>query len=136
MPRFFSVETVWAHAALETIAKIAPANVQRFNFARLIAVCEALHKEYANEIAEAIPRAAKIVGVPEADFLKQVSAEKGKFRRQRLIKLLRRAMKPTVAGGREYKGGIDRVDLAPAVLKAHMESRHWSWDKALESKPK
>jgi hypothetical protein len=136
VPRFFSVETVWAHAALETIAKIAPANVPRFNFARLIAVCEVLHKEYANEIAEAIPRAAKIAGVPEADFLKKVSAEKMRFRKERLIKLLRRAMKPTVAGGREYKGGIDRVDLAPAVLRAHMENRHWSWDKALESKPK
>jgi len=131
VPRFFSVETVWAHAELETIAKIAPANVRRFNFARLIAVCEVLHKEYANEILEAIPKAASIAGMQQADFLKKVSAEKRQFRKERLIKLLRRAMKPTVAGGREYTGKIERVDLAPAVLKAHMESRQWSWDKAL-----
>lgn len=136
VPRFFSVETVWAHAALETIAKIAPANVRHFNFARLIAVCEVLHKEYAAEIAEAVSKAIGIVGMAEGAFLKKVAAEKREYRKQRFIKLLRRAMKPTVAGGREYKGNIDRVDLAPAVLKAHMESRHWNWDKAVSSQPK
>ena len=34
VPRFFSVETVWAHAALETIRRIAPHQVAAFNFAR------------------------------------------------------------------------------------------------------
>ncbi|SSW62142.1 glycosyltransferase family 2 protein [Achromobacter agilis] len=136
VPRFFSVETVWAHAALETIVKIAPENLQRFNFARLIAVCEVLHKDYANEIAEAVPRAAGIVGMDEGAFLKKVAAERGQYRRQRLVKLLRRAMKPTVAGGREFKGGIDRVDLAPPVLEAHMQSRHWNWADAVNGRSK
>lgn len=136
VPRFFSVETVWAHAALETIAKIAPEDLRRFNFARLIAVCEVLHKEYASEIAQTIPKALNIVGMTEQDFLKKVAAEKSQYRRQRFVKLLRRALRPTVAGGREYKGGIDRVDLAPAVLKAHMESRHWEWANVVDGLPK
>lgn len=131
VPGFFSVETVWAHAALETIAKISPADVPRFNFARLIAVCQALHKEYANEIAQAMPSAARIVGMTEADFLKRVSKEKRRYQRQRLIRFLRRAMRPTVAGGREYTGEIDTVAQTPAVLKAHMANRHWSWEKAV-----
>ncbi len=42
VPRFFSVETVWAHAALETIAKISPVVLPRFKFARLISVCTTL----------------------------------------------------------------------------------------------
>jgi len=127
VPRFFSVETVWAHAALETIVKLAPENLRRFNFARLIAVCEVLHKDYAGEIVQAVPMAASIVEMNEGAFLKKVAGERGQYRRQRFAKLLRRAMRPTVAGGREFKGGIDRVDLAPAVLEAHMQSRHWNW---------
>ena len=132
VPRFFSVETVWAHAALETIAKISPAEVSRFNFARLIAVCQTLHGEYASEIEQAIPLAAGIVGMPRSDFLKKVAFEKRRYRRQRLVRLLRRALRPTVAGGREYTGAIDTVAQTPAVLKAHMAGRHWSWDKAVK----
>ncbi|WP_447922532.1 glycosyltransferase family 2 protein [Achromobacter aegrifaciens] len=131
VPRFFSVETVWAHAALETIAKISPVDLPRFNFARLIAVCKTLHKEYSSEIAQAIPGAARAVGMTEADFLRKVAMEKRQYRVRRFIRLLRRAMRPTVAGGREYMGKIDTVEQTPAVLKAHMANRHWSWDKAV-----
>lgn len=132
VPRFFSVETVWAHAALETIAKISAAEVPRFNFARLIAVCQTLHGEYASEIEQAVPLAARIIGMTEAEFLKKVAFEKRRYRRQRLVRFLRRAMRPTVAGGREYTGEIDTVAKTPALLKAHMANRHWSWDKAVK----
>jgi len=132
VPRFFSVETVWAHAALETIAKISAADVPRFNFARLFAVCQTLHGEYASEIEQAVPLAAGIVGLTQAEFLKKVAFEKKRYRRQRLVRLLRRAMRPTVAGGREYTAEIDTVAQTPALLKAHMADRHWSWDKAVK----
>lgn len=133
VPRFFSVETVWAHAALETLAKADAALVRQFNFARLIGVCSVLHKDFAAEIAAAVPRAVEIMGISRADFDSRVAAVARQFRRQRLWHLLRRALRPTAAGGRAHIDKIMTVADAPAALRQHMAQHGWSWQKVLKA---
>jgi hypothetical protein len=59
VPRFFSVETVWAHAALETLGRIDRGLLGRFNFARLLAAWRYRRARWRHLIGRALrPTAA------------------------------------------------------------------------------
>lgn len=128
VPRFFSVETVWAHAALETLDHLAPQLKQQFNFARLLGVCRALHKEYGREIDAARTEAANFLGVDEAILAKEIDTNKRQFRLQRYMHLLRRALRPTAAGGREHVDNLHTIADTPAHLEQTLRARGQSWD--------
>lgn len=127
VPRFFSVETVWAHAALETIRRIAPLKVVAFNFARLIAVCHVLHSEYASEIGQASVEVEDILGMTATMLDKQIRVEMKRYRHERLIRFLKRLTRPTAAGGRAYVSGLDTISAAPEALAQHLACLGLSW---------
>lgn len=129
VPRFFSVETVWAHAALETLDHLAPHLKQQFNFARLLGVCKALHKEYAHEIEAARAEAALLLKVDEGVLAKAIDAQQREFNWQRYSHLLKRALRPTAAGGREHVDNLNTIAAAPAHLEKTLRVRGQSWDR-------
>lgn len=135
VPRFFSVETVWAHAALETIRRIAPHQVTAFNFARLIAVCRVLHSEYASEIDQATVEIEHIAGSTATMLHEQIRAEMKRYRHERLIRFVKRLSRPTAAGGRTYVSGLDTIAAAPAVLAQHMARLGLSWKQTADGMP-
>jgi Glycosyl transferase family 2 len=132
VPRFFSVETVWAHAALETIRRIAPHQVATFNFARLIAVCRVLHVEYALEIDRAIGEAEQIEGVRNT-LRVQIGIETKRYRHERLARFVKRLSRPTAAGGRAYISGLETIAEAPAALAKRLEQLGLSWEQTADS---
>lgn len=127
VPRFFSVETVWAHAALETMRRIAPHLISKFNFARLIAICHVLHPEYALENEQATIEAGEIVG-DAVKLVENIGSEVRHFKRERMKRLIKRALVPTVAGGREYTAGVTEVFDAPEALMRYMRKSGVSWE--------
>lgn len=127
VPRFFSVETVWAHAALETIRRIAPLKVVAFNFARLIAVCHVLHSEYASEIGQASVEVEHILRMTATMLDEQIRVEMKRYRHERLIRFLKRLARPTAAGGRSYVSGLDTIAAAPEALTQHLACLGLSW---------
>lgn len=133
VPRFFSVETVWAHAALETIRRIAPHQVAAFNFARLIAVCCVLHSEYSSEIDQATVEVEHIVGSTAAMLHAQIGVEMKRYRHERLIRFVKRLSRPTAAGGRTYVAGLDTIAAAPAALAQHLECLGLRWAQTADS---
>lgn len=133
VPRFFSVETVWAHAALETIRRIAPHRVAAFNFARLIAVCRVLHSEYALEIDQATAEVEHIVGSTATVLREQISIEIKCYRRERLLRFIKRLLRPTAAGGRAYVSSLDTIAAAPDVLAQHMARLGLCWAQTADS---
>lgn len=135
VPRFFSVETVWAHAALETIRRIAPQQVVAFNFARLIAVCRVLHPEYDAEITQASVEVEQILGSKEAALHDQTKVEMKRYRRERLFRFIRRLSRPTAAGGRSFVPGLDTIAAAPAILEQHMTHSGLNWEQIAEGMP-
>lgn len=128
VPRFFSVETVWAHAALETIERIAPEQVKRFNFAYLVAVCRVLHPEYDVEIDEAVMQAAHVTGQDLVKFKVAIKDEMKRYRRERLLRLLGRLSHPTAAGGRNFVPDLLTVAEAPRALAKHMVEVGQNWE--------
>ncbi len=133
VPRFFSVETVWAHAALETISRIAPHKVATFNFARLIAVCRVLHSEYASEIDQATVEVEHILGSATKMLNQQIRVEMKRYRHERLIRFVKRLSRPTAAGGRRYISGLDTISAAPEALAQHLARLGLRWEQVADS---
>lgn len=131
VPKFFSVETVWAHAALETLQRIAPETVTRFNFAHLLAACRARHPEFTQESEIATREAADLLGVDRQALTAAVERERRVLRRARLRHMLMRALRPTAAGGRPYIDGLATVAEAPPQLAARLASLRLDWRTAV-----
>ncbi|MDI9332849.1 MAG: glycosyltransferase family 2 protein [Cytophagales bacterium] len=128
VPRFFSVETVWAHAALETLTQLAPLRLSEFNFARLIGVCTELHGEYRTEIDAAIEEICMLLGTSMVDFRARIRAERWKFKWSRFSHLARRALRPTAAGGRQHVDGLSTIAEAVPALQQVLQARCQNWD--------
>ncbi|GAB3774052.1 hypothetical protein GCM10028796_47590 [Ramlibacter monticola] len=128
VPRFFSVETVWAHAALTTVSRMEPEQVQRFAFDRLIALCRVRHSEFSREIEEAVPFAVERMQLDPAAFERRVRAQVRKIRLEAAAKFVRRLRHPSAAGGRSYVAGLETVAAAPQEVLAFLQQRQISWD--------
>ena len=131
VPRFFSVETVWAHAALETIRSINPQQVGSFNFPRLIAICQVLHPEFSSQIASAALEVEAIVGCDSNALRKQISKEMQRYRWDRVSRFVKRLSRPTAAGGRKYVSDLSTVAAAPDALAQHMSHLGMNWEMAV-----
>jgi Glycosyl transferase family 2 len=131
VPRFFSVETVWAHAALETIRRLEPARVRDFNFSRLLGICSALHSDYSKEIEQVIPEVLELSHLSKRALSAEIKHEKHQYQLKRLMRLVKRFFHPTASGGRAFKAGIDTIEATPDVLARYMFKQGWNWDEYL-----
>lgn len=127
VPKFFSVETVWAHAALETLTQLAPQRVRDYNFARLIGVCLELHHEYRDEIDAACAEACSLIGSAREEFMARVQAERRSYRWARYARLARRALRPTAAGGRQHIDGLPTIAETLPALEQVLRAQGQTW---------
>jgi hypothetical protein len=109
VPRFFSVETVWAHAGLSAIDKLKPELVATFNYPLLLALCSLRHPDYRDAITDAARDAEMLSG---QDVWRQIQRHMSHEKWARRKYLLRRAMRPTAANGRRYFGKLPTIASA------------------------
>ncbi|UPH70236.1 glycosyltransferase [Abyssibius alkaniclasticus] len=128
VPKFFSVETVWAHAGLTSLIALAPDQLQKFNFVHFLALCRARHPEFDAEIESATWEAADLLSQALLTFQSAVDHEKRKVRRDRYVYLAKRLLRPTAAGGRRYEGGLDDIFAAQRRLNIEMEKMSGSFE--------
>lgn len=115
LPRFFSVETVWAHAAWETLRCTGNATrLDDFNLARLYALCLIRHFDYRYAIFAAFRAATKAPrrGVSAMAVSKELIATA----LENLIGKSRRLARPSPSNGREVLAVVEDVKLAREVL--------------------
>jgi hypothetical protein len=136
VPKFFSVETVWANAALATVQKLAPAEVRKYNFVRLIALCEFNHPEFRDDIAKAIIEIAQLTGTSEPDLRLAINREKWRLRLDFGKKVIKRLRHPTASGGRPYTSGLTTVADAPPALSETLRAANWSWRELVRQAPR
>ncbi|MDD3182165.1 MAG: glycosyltransferase family 2 protein [Alphaproteobacteria bacterium] len=127
VPRFFSVETVWAHAGIETIRQIQPNRLKDFDFIRLYATCWLKHKDYRKETLEAyalyLAEPGHSVAFPRLALVGkmiQVMAET-------FWRLSRRLMIPTAAGGRYYIPELKTIADAQTALLDYLKGKNHSF---------
>lgn len=115
IPGFFSVETVWAHAAVTTLMRLAPSRVERFNFLRLYGLCLLRHANWADEIRKSARAYAAKAGVSEARLRLGLASETLAIGIQTASRLARRSLRPTAAGGKTYVANISDISEAQRV---------------------
>lgn len=96
VPRFFAVETVWAHAGLATLERLKPDLVPGFNFARLLALCRVRHPDFAAVVDAATAEIGQVTS--DIAVAREVRLEKW----SRIKYLARRMTNPTAANGRRF----------------------------------
>lgn len=128
VPRFFAVETVWAHAGLETLSRMQPQDVPKFAYARLLALCRVRHPEFAQAIDRAEKEAGDLANRDlSADVAREVRREKWARRKY----LLRRMMVPTAANGRRYFSGLATITEASLRYESYARQIGLSFDEAV-----
>lgn len=125
VPRFFAVETVWAHAGLETLRRFRPEAVVRFNYARLLALCSLRHPDFAEKISQAAEEASTLLG---RNIATDVAREIVSVRRERWKYLLRRGLIPTPANGRRYFKNVPTVAAAARCYEAYAPQAGLAFD--------
>lgn len=121
IPRFFSVETVWAHAAWMTLQLPGRRSfLERFNLARLYALCMLHHREYLAATLEA-RRCASTQGIARTGMLDTVGELACEGFRHALQRG-RRLMNPSPSGGREVLAVAEDVARARDALDARLSS--------------
>ena len=121
IPQFFSVETVWAHAAWETLVNAGGQEKDRFNFARLYALCLLHHRDYARVIWSA-RRAASARDFKGVSVL-HLGAEFLSVASRYAFARVRRLMRPGASNGKEIVATVEDVQLAKRELDSSLASK-------------
>jgi hypothetical protein len=120
IPAFFSVETVWAQAAIETLKRRAPDRIASYNFARLYALIATKHSEFDVPLREARSHFRRLFGDdPPLAAAERVAGRR--IRRETLLRHARRLARPTAAGGRRFIGDLENIREASFGLQSHLE---------------
>jgi len=120
IPMFFSVETVWAHAAWVTLEGMnEQQSLSAFNLARLYALCLFHHSDYKSQVLQARRTAAANgrAGVGRVD----VAWAAVKVISHYVLSRLKRLTKPSASNGLEVVGVVDDVCLARRCLDQRLE---------------
>lgn len=120
VPKFFSVETVWAHAGLATLQEMKPELVSEFNYARLLALCSVRHPEYQPRVEEAKLAVEKRLNALLSSAIKK---EMLSIRIERLLYISRRMLNPTVSYGRKYFSDQHNIAKASHTYAEYAKNR-------------
>lgn len=116
LPRFFSVETIWANAAWETLIHVGQAALLRhFNLARLYALCWFGHRDYAPAIG--LARRATVGATSDGGISAfAVSREYVICWARFVTTKFMRLMRPAPSNGRRVVAVVDDVRQARKAL--------------------
>lgn len=120
IPNFFSVETVWGHAAWETL--VWHSSLTGFNFARLYALCLFHHPDYLKETIKAWRSAKKkntIENVAALDVIKELTFVIARF----VAAKFKRILHPGPSNGAYVIGTASDVFLARKKLDDYLQKR-------------
>jgi hypothetical protein len=118
IPGFFSTETIWAHAAVTTLQRLAPDAHHALNFMRLYGLCLIRHPRRRRETLDSFRAFRERSDKPGAKLGAALFAATAKSLLQSALRIGRRAALPTAAGGRRYFGGLSSIaEAREAVVK-------------------
>jgi hypothetical protein len=136
VPKFFSVETVWAHAAIETLKSNQQLNLlTKFNFPYLLAICEVKYPQYKALTEVAISEVIELLNEDSDFFKRKIKKEVIRVYKKRINHVIKRALRPpTAAGGRLNIAGVVNINIALIEFTKYMKKRNWSWNSFIKIK--
>lgn len=116
LPAFYSVETVWAHAAFETLRLLGHPALEQFNYPKLYAQCLIRHRREASQTLQSMKSYQGLRKTSAAVLNAQCMMSAASIVSKELLRLAIRSLKPTAAGNRRHFGALATV--AEAQKKA------------------
>ncbi|MEG4931452.1 glycosyltransferase [Microcoleus sp. F10-B2] len=126
IPRFFSAETIWAHAGLTTLLKLEPMLAKSYGYERLLALCRYRFPEYRLEIERAMQEYCKFSDIENAELTRKLNKIIFTEKLTRLRYIFKRAAWPTASGGRKFISDIEDISEARIVLERYMSHPRFS----------
>lgn len=126
-PEFFSVETVWAQAALEAVRRARWEEMgSLFHFPHLYARCLLGHVEYLAEIQKAVSQGAVTRGTSRAVVWALILLEIGKVSGARFNYYAKRLLRPTPRGySQEFAQFPDICSAREFIIHRFQEKLRW-----------
>lgn len=123
VPKFFSVETVWAHAGLQSLKKLKPELLEQYNFPRLLSLCRSRHSDYAEFIDSAEHEVQSLFGLAASQLSSQIKYENSKELRRVIWHYLKRGLIPTASGGRKNYKNLADISEALNALRSYIPGK-------------
>jgi len=79
------------------------------------------------EISVATLEAETLLGITSLNFQRKIRSEQRVFMLSRAVYYIRRALRPTAAGGKNYVGNLDNISLVPDALSNSLSIDGISW---------
>lgn len=134
IPKFFSVETVWAHAAVATLEKLDIDHINKFNFLNLYALCEWKHSDYSTEIKRSMESYSAGGKITYGKIQNVIFKYKSIYLYRRLVYIFKRLLIPTAAGGKKFVSGIENVSETPNELISYLDKNGFFLSSILDKK--
>jgi glycosyltransferase involved in cell wall biosynthesis len=132
IPRFTSVETVWAQSVYQTLKQMEVTLLKDYNLFEIYAACLLRHQDYRSAIMEAFNAHSRDLSISNTESLFRLYLSLIHNTFYTIMKFIKRAMKPTAAGGRDYVENIPNIQVAQTSLAVEISRRKVSFDKTIE----
>lgn len=131
IPRFTSVETVWAQSVFQTIKQMDATLLNHYNLYEIYAACLLRHQDFKPSILDAMQalKSERSLSFNQFYILLVSSLLHNSF--VTLATFIKRAMKPTAAGGRDYIDKISNIHEAQSALASELGLRQQSFSKVI-----
>lgn len=120
MPRFFSVEVVWAQSGFETASKFNNNRLADFPFGRLIALCVVNH---SNRLSLCISAFKELERNKHHVSFFEIGRDVGRFFYKKLIRLLKRLRNPSASNGRDHIKNVLNIHEAMLVYERKVQKK-------------
>jgi hypothetical protein len=135
VPKFVSVETVWAQAGVAALQATGQDEALRhFDYVALHALCLWAHPVYTARTASNLVRILRAKRQKLAVSLARLVIAMGKVIARRILYLVRRLARPTASGGRDYVAHIANVEAAGRELQQYLRTRNRSFGGVLSQR--
>ncbi len=126
IPAFASVETVWAQAVHTTLEQLEPALLEEYNYPVVYAACALKHRDYWSATRAALDEYCRTRRLSSVACYGRFSMEFCRYAAASLVRLARRASKPTAAGGRDFIPAVSDIAAAQVELARLLRQRDHS----------
>ena len=133
IPRFASVETVWAQSVYQTIKQMDATLLNDYNLFEIYAACLLRHQDYRSAILVAMQALKGELGISNKEVYMHLATALLHNTYVTLTTFFNRAMKPTAAGGRDFIENIPNIHEAQTALATELGVRQLSFDKAVSN---
>lgn len=122
IPSFYAVETVWSHAAFETLRLLGHPAIEQFNYPELYAQCVIHHRDNLTSIVKSVNTYKQTRNLGKTRIVSMCALSATAILSREAVRLSKRALTPTAAGNRRHYDPLETIEQAQKRANAVIEA--------------